>query len=287
MSTKATIGVVSMGSMGSGISRRLVERGAHVLTALSGRSEASHQRARQAGVNIVTEAELVNEAELILSVVPPAASLATAQNMIPHLASRHSDITYADLNAVAPATVTCIETLFDGYPVNFIDGGIIGGPPRAGAKGARIYLSGKVGKVASTLADPGLDARDMQKASGQASALKLSYAMLTKGLMALGSMAAIRADQTDVIGELVDELGFSQPDMLTWFGKALKGMPPKAYRWDGEMLEIAKFLAEIDGGETMYRSISDFYRSIAEAHNNDTPDDSITSIVNFSSQGQT
>src|SRR6185312_15173219 len=44
-----TIGVIAMGEMGSGVARRLHERGATVVTQLTGRTSASAARAERAG----------------------------------------------------------------------------------------------------------------------------------------------------------------------------------------------------------------------------------------------
>ena len=44
-----TVAIVAMGEMGAGVARRLTSRGARVLTNLDGRSQASADRAAEAG----------------------------------------------------------------------------------------------------------------------------------------------------------------------------------------------------------------------------------------------
>src|SRR5437868_2984004 len=100
------IAVVAMGEMGSGVARRLVERGAKVVTSLAGRSGASAERARAAGVTVVNDdAALVADSELLLSIVPPAVADATADRFRPLIAKAERKPVYIDCNAIAPQTL--------------------------------------------------------------------------------------------------------------------------------------------------------------------------------------
>ncbi len=103
-----TIAVIAMGEMGAGMARRLVERGARVLTSLAGRSAASAERARDAGVEPVSDAELVEAAELFLSIVPPANALQLAERFRPLIARSSRKLFYVDCNANAPRTLRSI-----------------------------------------------------------------------------------------------------------------------------------------------------------------------------------
>ena len=68
-----SVAVIAMGEMGAGVAARLVERGAKVRTSLEGRSAASAERAKAAGVGITDDDEaLVSGADFVLSIVPPA-----------------------------------------------------------------------------------------------------------------------------------------------------------------------------------------------------------------------
>src|SRR6476661_5182719 len=75
-----TIAVIAMGEMGSGVARRLHERGATVITSLAGRSAASGARAQKAGaIPVATDDELAAQADFILSIVPPGDAVALAE----------------------------------------------------------------------------------------------------------------------------------------------------------------------------------------------------------------
>jgi pyrroline-5-carboxylate reductase len=65
-----TVAIVAQGNMGAALAKRLTEHKVTVLTALSGRSEASAKRAREAGMEAVDDRQLA-EADFFLSIVPP------------------------------------------------------------------------------------------------------------------------------------------------------------------------------------------------------------------------
>src|SRR5260370_27778173 len=86
------IAIHSPGAMGSAISARLVEHGARVLTSLDGRSAATVERARAAGMEDVSP-ETITTADIILSIVPPGEAVAVAEEFVPLLReSRHKPV---------------------------------------------------------------------------------------------------------------------------------------------------------------------------------------------------
>ena len=123
------IAVIAAGEMGSGIGKRLTERGARVLTSLKGRGAASAKRASEAGMVAVEDADLAKQAAVILSVVPPGEALGLAQRLKPALAQASHNPLYIDCNAVAPKTATDIGKVLADVRCRYVDGGIIGGPP--------------------------------------------------------------------------------------------------------------------------------------------------------------
>src|SRR5207302_6053770 len=92
----------------------------------------------------------------------------------------------------------------------------------------------------------------------------MSYAGITKGLTALGSVMAIGASRADASDALRAELARSQPMLLAWFERQIPSMFGKAYRWVAEMEEIASFLEPQPEAEHMFRAIAEFYASIAD-----------------------
>src|SRR5206468_6394372 len=126
----------------------------------------------------------------------------------------------------------------------FVDGGIIGAPPQPGSKGPVLYVSGEAASRLLVLRAHGLQIRAVEGGIGAASALKVSYAGITKGLTALGAAMMLVATRAGVADALYAELAASQPALLAWFTRQIPGMYQKAYRWVAEMEEIADFLHE-------------------------------------------
>src|SRR5436190_21714937 len=95
-----TIAVVAQGSMGSGVGRRLHESGAEVRTLLTGRSPASAERARAAGmIAAANEHALLAGADLFLSILPPDQGEALARQMVPALTALAEKPVYVECHA--------------------------------------------------------------------------------------------------------------------------------------------------------------------------------------------
>lgn len=261
-----TIVVIAAGEMGSTVGRLLRERGARVLTSLRGRSNASKARAERAGlVAIDDDHRLVADADFILSIVPPGQAVVFAERMAPILRASNRKPAFVDCNAVCPRTASEIARVIAPTECPFVDAGIIGAPPRDGYGGPRFYASGPHAASFAKLRGYGLDVRVLDEAVGTASALKLSYASLTKGLTALGAVLILGAERAGVAEPLRRELEDSQPTLLKWLDRQIPIMFPKAYRWVAEMEEIAAYLEADPAGQEIYRGAADFYRRIAAA----------------------
>src|SRR5262249_16912031 len=134
---------------------------------------------------------------------------------------------YVDCNAISPATAAAVGRTIADAGAPFIDAGIIGSPPKPGAPRPPFYTSGPDVQAFLSLRDFGLDIRPIGPRIGQASALKMSYAALTKGLAALGTELLVSARLGGVSDALAAELAGSQPQLLQWLGRQLPAFPPK------------------------------------------------------------
>jgi putative dehydrogenase len=257
-----TVAVVAQGAMGAGIGARLVERGLRVITSLAGRSERSAQRARAAGIVPVSDEE-VARADYFLSIVPPSEALALARRMAAWIAPSNHKPVYVDCNACSPPTKREIGQVILAAGAPFVDASIIGAPPRAGYDGPAIYASGTDAGRVLPLADFGLMLRVIEGPVGAAAAMKMSYAGITKGLTALGAMMLLAASRGEVADGLRAELERSQPALLPWLQRSIPQMYEKAYRYVGEMEEIAEFVGEDASAGHMFRAFADFYTRLA------------------------
>jgi len=258
------VAIIAPGEMGSGVGAQLSQRGATVTTSLLGRGAESAERAKRAGMTAIDDdTALVAGADMVLSILPPAEALALAHRLAPALAASGGRVLYADCNAVAPQTVNAVAAVIARAGAPFVDVGIIGGPPRTEGYTPRFYASGEAAAKLKPLGDFGFDIRLVEGGVGAASALKMSYASLTKGFSAIGIAAARGAAIGNVAEMLRAEFQDSQPQLFAWLQRQVPTVYPKAYRWVGEMEEIARFLGD-DPGATMFEGAAQTYDVIAE-----------------------
>jgi putative dehydrogenase len=257
-----TVAIIAPGMMGSAVAARLTDAGVKVLTSLTGRSSATIARAKAAGMTDATDMQLA-EADFILSILPPGDALALAERLAPAIRDAKSKPVYVDCNAVSPATVLRIDQVVRDAGATFVDGGIIGPPPDPDSSKTRIYLSGPAAEKVQILHQYGLSTPIQPGPVGAASAMKMSYAGITKGFTALGAammLAAMRAGTADA---LVAEMTVSQPALLKWLTSQMPKMHSKAYRWVAEMEEIAAFVGEDQTGSGFYEAAARLYKRIA------------------------
>lgn len=225
--------------MGHAVGRALVERGARVVTTLDGRSVATRERARRAGIEDLGSLQAAVEAsDLVLSILPPAAALELARTAVPALGQAGHRVLYADCNAVSPATAGSMATLVADAGAEFIDVGIVGPPPGRGPD-TRFYASGSAAERLRELDAPGVEVRVIGSEVGRASALKMVYAGLTKGTLTLYTAVLVAAERLGLSREFARELGESQAAALDGM-RRVPFLPADAGRWIGEMDEIAR-----------------------------------------------
>ena len=258
---KPSVAVIAPGNMGAAVGARLVQHGVQVMTSLKGRSQASAERATAAGMTPVEDAKII-QADFLLSIVPPKEALPLAERLAPSLRAANRKPLYVDCNAISPETVERIAAVIAAAGCPFADGGIIGGSPRVGYEGPRFYVSGPEAKRLEPLNECGLVFRLMDGPIGAASALKMCYGGLTKGLTAIGSAMALAAHRAGVADTLHAELSASQPQLMARLSGSVPEMFSKAYRWVAEMEEIANFVGD-RVERKMYQGIAELYERLA------------------------
>jgi L-threonate 2-dehydrogenase len=263
MSTTPTVAIIAPGNMGAGIGRRLTENKVTVLTSLAGRSEGSVKRAREAAMQPVEERALA-EADFLFSIVPPGDALGLASRLAPVLTAANRKPVYVECNAVSPPTMQKIADVIAKTACPFVGAGIIGPPPKPGSTNTKIYASGPAAKEVARLKDHGLIVRVLGGPLTAASALKMSYAGITKGFTALGTAMMLAASRGSSAEALKAELAESRPDLLRYLSNQVPSMYSKAYRWVAELDEIATFVGEEFPERDMLQAAARLYDRIAE-----------------------
>jgi 3-hydroxyisobutyrate dehydrogenase-like beta-hydroxyacid dehydrogenase len=222
-----------------------------------GRSDATRARAESAGlVEARTLAEFVERSDTIVSVCPPGEAEAVAQQV----AAAGFGGLYVDANAVAPATTARIGSLFERY----VDGGIVG-PPAVSAGTTRMYLSGDEAEAVSHRWDGSvLDVRPIEGGIGAASAVKMLFASWGKHNAALMLAISAVADAYGVTDAMRDAWEITrQPDFVEQSGGAAERTAPKAWRFEGEMYEIAATFEAAGLPPEFHRGAAEVYRRMA------------------------
>ncbi len=261
------VAVIAPGMMGSGVGQRLVENGIEVRTALGGRTEATIARAKAAGMVGASDEQII-ACDIILSILPPGDAIGLAERLAPPLRAATKKPIFVDCNALNPSTVLRIARVIEETGATFVDGGIIGGPPKPGYS-PKIYLSGAASQRVAELTKYGLEMPIQPGPIGAASAMKMSYAGITKGFTALGAGMMLAASRAGTADDLRAELSASQPALFGWLTRQMPNMYSKAYRWVAEMEEIAQFVGEDPAARKFYEGAAQLYERIAADYDGD------------------
>jgi 3-hydroxyisobutyrate dehydrogenase-like beta-hydroxyacid dehydrogenase len=262
-----TFALFHPGEMGAALGAALASRGFRVLWASQGRSTQTATRAKDVGLeDACTIEQAVKAAEVVISICPPHAALALAREVAAH---DFAGI-YVDANAISPATARAIGTVIEAAGGTFVDGGIIGAPPTT-QKQPTLYLSGtETATIAALFTGTKIHAEVIEGGAGTASALKMCYAAFTKGTTAL--LAAVRA--------LAEHEGVERPLLESW-RRTLPDVPRqsehaaaaalKAWRWSGEMEEIAANFEAAGLPDGFHRAAAEVYRRLENFKDRATP----------------
>jgi 3-hydroxyisobutyrate dehydrogenase-like beta-hydroxyacid dehydrogenase len=271
-----TVALLHPGNMGVTIGAAAATSGARVVWVSDQRSQATRDRAHQAGlVDAENLANALKQSDIVLSVCPPHAAMEVAQQVARHC----FEGVYVDANAVARATAEQIGNVVTKGGARFVDGGIIGSPVRR-AGTTRLYLSGeRAREVAELFSASLLDARTIGTEPGAASALKVAYAAWTKCtdalLLAIRALASIEG----VDKALAEEWAISQPNLERRCIQAAEVATPKAWRYAGEMREIAAAFAAAGLPAGFHEAAAEICERLASFKDRTDPPPSLTNVV--------
>lgn len=259
------IALISPGAMGSAIAACLSAAGHDVLTSLAGRSAASRARAEGAGMRDATDEQLA-QCDMILSVVPPAEAEGLAERFMPLLQARAAKPLFVDANALNPTSKKRLAARLAEAGIRMVDGAIIGPPPTGGNRVTTTFLSGGEAAAARAILDvPNCGATVLDGGVGAASALKMCYGGINKGVVGLATALLRAAHRHGAAEALRAEMQRSMPDLFLRYGRQIPDMVPKAYRWVAEMEEIAAFLAEDDpAGGQLFEAMAGLFAAVED-----------------------
>lgn len=261
MTNKDDIGFLHPGAMGVSLAASALNSGYTACWASEGRSPETQARAERHGLTeVATVKELSDRCGVIISVCPPHAAVDVAAQVL----SYDYRGVYADVNAVSPRKAGAIGTMMTDAGIEFVDGGIIGGP--AWKPGTTwLYLSGPVAdRVAACFEGGPLETGVIGEEIGRASALKMCFAAETKGTTALMCAIVAAADRLGVREDLERHWDRNGSGKSAQTVDRIRNVTAKAWRFSGEMAEIAATLesAGLPGG--FHHAARDVYDRIAD-----------------------
>ncbi|MCY3835991.1 MAG: DUF1932 domain-containing protein [Anaerolineaceae bacterium] len=253
-------GILHPGEMGASVAATLKNGGHEVCWASEGRSVQTIERAEAQQLQDVFRLErLCRECDVLVSVCPPHAAEALAAEVI----QRGFRGRYLDANAISPARSRRMDERMRAAGADYVDGGITGGP--AWQRGTTwLLLSGpRADETASYFAAGPLETEVLSERIGDASALKMCFAGLTKGHGALQSAVLAAAESGGLRAALERQWQRRDEKMPQQAEQRARNLTAKAWRFAGEMDEIADFFAEQGLPADFHRAAAVMYRRMA------------------------
>jgi 3-hydroxyisobutyrate dehydrogenase-like beta-hydroxyacid dehydrogenase len=264
---KIHIGFLHPGAMGISLAVTAQNTGHTAYWVSADRSSDTQERAEKHSL-VETKAlyELCDKCSTIISVCPPHAAVMVAEKV---LACSFNGV-YVDVNAISPQRAKHIAGLMKHAGVKFVDGGIIGGP--AWTPGMTwLYLSGPhADQVAECFAEGPLGTEVIGDEIGKASALKICFAANTKGTTALLCAILAAAEKLGVRKELEKQWSRHGSEFAQNTRKRIVNVTAKAWRFAGEMEEIARTFESVGLPGAFHKAAYDIYKRIAKFKGSDT-----------------
>jgi len=258
------IGILHPGEMGVSVAASAIYSGHQVYWVSEGRSEQTRLRAEKHGLReLETLTDLCRTCEIVVSICPPYAAAEVAKSVVE---TEFKGI-YLDANAISPQRSIRIGQLLKAKSIHFIDGGIIGGPAW-NPKETWLYLSGKEAHIIAGCFSKGpLETKIIGTEIGKASALKMCYAAYSKGTTALLSAILATAESHGVRDELYKQWYIDDSEFAEQVNRRVTRVTAKAWRFEGEMHEIAATFQEAGLPKGFHTAAAEIYHRMAELKN--------------------
>jgi len=255
------IGILHPGAMGVSLAAAARNSSCEVYWASQGRSRGTARRAAEQKLTDAGSLQALCElCSMIVSVCPPHAAEDVAAEVLAHGFRG----LYVDVNAISPKKTIAIGERVHAAGADYVDGGIIG-PPAWSPGATWLYISGpRAEEVAACFSAGPLEADAIGEEIGKASALKMCFAANTKGTTALFCAILATAEELGVRDDLLRQWSKNGSGFADQATRNVRTVTAKAWRFVGEMHEIASTFEEAGLPGGFHRAAADVYTRISE-----------------------
>jgi 3-hydroxyisobutyrate dehydrogenase-like beta-hydroxyacid dehydrogenase len=258
--TGLSIGFLHPGTIGVTLAETAQNSGHSAFWVSEGRSQATRTRAE---TRHLTDAEtlgaLCATCQVIVSICPPNAAEDVAAGVLAHGFRG----LYLDANAISPARTLRIAEMMANAGATFVDGSIIGGPAREAGK-TWLYLAGaQAASVQRCFSAGPLETAVVSEVTGRAAALKMCFAAYTKGTTALMAAILATAEATGVREALEAQWSRGDGSFPEQVHHRVCAATGKAWRFEGEMDEIATTFRDAGMPDGFHKAAADVYARLA------------------------
>ncbi len=240
-----TVGILYPGEMGSTLGKLLAAHGSGVVTTLAGRSPRTRALCKAAGLTVLDSvADVARAADVVVSLVPPGAAVATAQDFVEQRPADARARLYVDANSISPQTATEIARMVQERGLDFVDASIRGLAARVASHGI-LYVSGARADEIAALFGPCLRVQYLGDVPGRASMLKMLMGGMSKGLAALFLQVTLAAREAELLEEFLAGCRQYYPDVVAAMEQVLPTYPQHARRRTDEMREVERALSDL------------------------------------------
>ena len=249
--------------MGHAIARQLQSIGIRTVSALDGRSTRTQALAQESGITDVGTLNNLTECDVILSVMNPGSALEFAGEFAQAMKATARTPLFVDCNAIAPDTMHAVREAIESAGAQCVDAAVMGPPPTASVA-SRLFVSGPRAHQLTQLATPQFSVTVVSERIGDASAVKMLDAVMSKGVSALMFEMLIAAQRLGVADALYKQCEGPRKYFHDWIVRTLPIMPPKSYRWVPEVDEIARTLESAGLSGDMMRASAKVFAAVAQ-----------------------
>lgn len=238
----STVAILSPGEMGHSVGSVLRKHGLRVVTNLKGRTQRTVELAGKAGIiNVPTLEELVKESDLIMSIVMTSVAQSLATQVAEVIARSRVPVLFADCNAISPMTSDAIGKTISAAGAKYVDACIIGFPNELETNSI-VYVSGPSGHELTVLNKFGLNVEVLGDRVGQASAFKMLYAGMTKGVTSVALELLVTAHSIGLYEQILEKYRSDFPEIVSLVERWGPGIPFRSARRSQEMVELTRVI---------------------------------------------